>query len=308
MNCHQGFRFAIEPTVVQRHALASHCGAARYVFNWGLSLVKQRLEARVTGSAVGVPWNLPALRREWNRAKEKEAHWWRDNSKEAYSSGLDALARSLQNFSAAKRGKRRGYSAFPRFRKRGGKDSCRFTTGVIRVDDRRHVTLPRLGRLRTCEVTDTLLSRLASGTARILSATISREADRWFVSFTCEMRREIPVSNGHDDCVGVDLGVLSLATLSNGEVVAGVRALKHARRRLARLARTLSRRKKGSVRREQARAKLARAHRRVHNLRRDQLHKLTTTLAKNHGRVVVEDLNVRGMLRSARGSAARPHR
>ena len=274
----------------------------------GLSLVKQRIDARRENSDVDVPWSLPALRREWNRVKDQEADWWRENSKEAYSSGLDALARSLQNFSAAKRGKRRGHSGFPGFRKRGAKDSCRFTTGSIRVDDSRHVTLPRLGRLRTSEETDALVSRLRAGKARIIGATISREADRWFVAFTCEVKREMPVSSGHEDCVGVDLGVLRLATLSNGEMVAGVRALKSAGRRLARSARTFSRREKGSGRGRQAQVRLARAHRRVHNIRHDQLHKLTTTLAKNHGRLVIEDLNVRGMMRAARGAAVKPGR
>ena len=73
---------------------------------------------------------------------------------------------------------------FPRFRKKGrGRDSCRFTTGAIRVEDERHVRLPRVGRLRTHERTCSLLRALSRG-GRILSATISREADRWFVSFS----------------------------------------------------------------------------------------------------------------------------
>ena len=184
----------------------------------------------------------------------------------------------------------------------------RFTTGVIRVDDRRHVSLPRIGRLRTWEATTALAARLHAGTARILSATVSREADRWFVSFTCEVQRPTPTGNGHDDVVGVDLGVLRLATLSTGEAIEGPRALRRSLRRLRRLQRTVSRRCRGSARRSRARRRLARAHRRVANLRSDCLCKLTTRLAKSHGRVVVEDLNVRGMTRSARGSAERPGR
>jgi putative transposase len=88
---------------------------------------------------------LPALRRWWNRHKDELAPWWAENSKEAYNSGLDALARGLKQWSASRSGKRRGARiGFPRFRsRRRARVSCRFTTGAIRVDDRSHVVLPR---------------------------------------------------------------------------------------------------------------------------------------------------------------------
>jgi putative transposase len=93
----QAYRFALDPTPRQRRVLASHCGAARYAYNWGLQLVQERLEQRRISEDVEVPWTLPALRWEWNRAKHQVAPWWAENSKEAYSSGLDGLARALKN-------------------------------------------------------------------------------------------------------------------------------------------------------------------------------------------------------------------
>jgi putative transposase len=158
---HQACRFALDPTVAQRRALQSHCGAARFAFNWGLREVRRTLDARrierqLLGGTLTEPlsWTLPALRREWNRAKVEVAPWWAENSKEAYSSGLDALARALQAWSLSRHGERLGEQVgFPRFRKRGHRDSCRFTTGPIRIHDHRHATLPRLGRLRSCEPT-----------------------------------------------------------------------------------------------------------------------------------------------------------
>jgi putative transposase len=313
---HQAYRFALDPIAAQRRVLQSHCGAARFVFNWGLREVKRTLDARrferqLLGGALTEPlsWTLPALRREWNRSKVEVAPWWAENSKEAYSSGLDALARALQAWSQSRHGERLGERVgFPRFRKRGHRDSCRFTTGAIRVDDHRHVTLPRLGRLRSCELTCALLERVQAGTARILTATVSREADRWFVSFTCEVERMVVASNGHDDVVGVDLGVLALATLSTGERVEGPRPLRASLRRLRRAQRVVSRRRKGSARRRRAIRRLVRIHARVGNLRRHHHHTLSTRLAKSHGVVVVEDLNVRGMSRSARGTVEEPGR
>jgi putative transposase len=97
----QAYRFALGPTPRQRRALASHRGAARYAHNRGLQLVLQRLEQRRAGEDVEVPWTLPALRREWNRAKHQVAPWWAENSKEAYSSGLDGPARRRPPQSAA---------------------------------------------------------------------------------------------------------------------------------------------------------------------------------------------------------------
>lgn len=314
LTVHQAYRFSLDPTVAQRRALAGHCGAARFAFNWGLEQVRAATALRefelcmygeVRSELVG--WSLPALRREWNRNKDTVAPWWAEHSKEAYSSGLAALAAALRNWRQSRSGDRRGEPAgFPRFRKRGSHDSCRFTTGAIRVDDARRVTLPRLGQLRTAEATTALQRRLNADTARIISATVSREADRWFVSFTCVVEREVAEENGHTDTVGVDLGVHVLAALSSGELVEGPRALPASLRRLRRLQRTVSRRRKGGARRGRAVRRLARAHRRVANLRRDHLNKLTTRLAKSHGRIVVEDLNVRGMSQSARGSVDRP--
>src|SRR5690606_19800362 len=172
----QAYRFALDPTPRQERALASHVGARRFAFNWGLALVKERLEARARGEDVEVPWTLPALRREWNRQKHRVAPWWRENSKEAYSSGLDGLARALQNWSKSRQGERKGRRVgFPRFREKGrGRESVRFATGAIRVDDKSHVVLPRIGRVKTHEPTMALLRRIEAGTARILSATVAR--------------------------------------------------------------------------------------------------------------------------------------
>ena len=254
-----------------------------------------------------VGWSLPALRREWNRNKADVAPWWAANSKEAYSSGLAALAAALKNWADSRRGARAGQPVgFPCFRRRSERDSCAFTTGALRVEDTRHVTLPRIGRVRTAEATAKLLRRVTAGSARILRATVSRQADRWFVSFTCVVERTIFADNGRSDTLGVDLGVSSVATLSTGEVVPAARPLRRAQRQLRRLQRTVSRRRKGSARRRRAVARLARAHRRVANVRRHHLHVLTTRLAQSHGCLVIEDLNVRGMSRSARGTPETP--
>jgi putative transposase len=307
----QAYRFALDPTPRQQRALWSHCGAARFAYNWGLDVVKQRLDQRAAGDEVGLPWTLPALRREWNRAKEQVAPWWRENSKEAYNSGLDALARGLANWADSKAGRRKGTRVgFPqRKTKHRTRPTCRLTTGAIRVEpDRHHVVLPRIGRVKTHESTRKLARRLEVGTARILSATVSRTADRWFVSFTVEVQRQPSEHARTAGVVGVDVGIRHLAVLSTGQTIANPRPLEAAQRRLRRLNRQLARRhgarapdgtrRAPSANWRQTQQRLARAHARVANVRRDALHKLTTNLARGHRTVVVERLNVAGMARN----------
>jgi putative transposase len=301
----QAYRYALDPTPKQQRALASHCGAARFAFNWGLALVKDRMDARQAGDEVDVPWTLPRLRREWNLAKSDVAPWWEENSKEAYSSGLDSLARALKNYWDSSNGRRKGARVgFPRYKKRGrAPDTCRFTTGAIRVEpDRHHVTLPRLGKVRTHESTRKLTRRVEQHTARIRSATISRRAHRWFVSFSVELQREVPATNGKASIVGVDVGVRYLAVTAGPGLVAQIeenpRALSRNLRVLARAQRAVARRKPGSKGHEESRRQVARVHARITNIRCDALHKLTSRLARSHGTVVVEQLNVAGMLRN----------
>ncbi len=298
----QAYRFALDPVPPIERALHSHVGAKRFAFNWGLALVKSHLDATACGERVTIPWTLPALRKRWNLQKETVAPWWRENSKEAYSAGLDALARALHNYFSSRASTRRGWRVgFPKFRKRGrGRQSVRFTTGAIYVADRTHVVLPRLGRIRTHEPTTALLARLQAGTARILSATVACEGDRWYVSFGCEVARNVGRPAKPAVVIGVDAGLRQLAVLSSGEMIANPRPLRKASRKIARLNRQLARRSRGSRGWQETEGKLRRAHARTAHIRKDTMAKLTTRLAKTYGTVVVETLNVIGMCRSRR--------
>jgi putative transposase len=316
----QAYRFALDLTPSQDRAAFAHAGAARFAHNWALARVKAVMSQRAAERTYGVPddrltpavsWSLPSLRRAWNAAKAEVAPWWRECSKEAFNTGLDALARGLKNWAGSRSGKRAGRPVgFVRFKsRRRTTPSVRFTTGAIRVEpDRMHVVLPRLGRLKLHESARKLARRLEAGTARILSATVRREGGRWYVSFTAEVDRQAGAPDRPDAVVGVDVGVRHLAVLSTGELVPNPRHLGDALQRLRGLARAASRKagpdrhtgRRPSNRWRRAAARLTRAHARVSNLRRDGLHKLTTRLAATYGTVVVEDLNVAGMLRNRR--------
>ncbi|WP_282692892.1 IS607 family element RNA-guided endonuclease TnpB [Streptomyces sp. CC208A] len=322
----QAYRFALDPNAVQERALRSHCGAARAAYNWAVAWVTASWWQRRAEETYGIgeeqltewrPWSLPSLRKAFNEAKKTDprfAPWWEENSKEAYSTGLANAAAAFDNYAKSKNGKRRGKRmGAPRFKvKRKARLACRFTTGTIRVEDGRHVALPRLGTIRTHEPTVKLLARLQAGTARILSATVRHERGRWFASFQVEVKRDLERVARPEAAVGVDLGVKSLAALadSTGEIRA-VPNPKHydgALKLLRRASRTVSRRRgpdrrtgrKPSRRWEKANAARNKIHHRVANLREDALHKLTTALAAEYGTIVIEDLNVAGMLKNRR--------
>jgi putative transposase len=270
------------------------------------------------------PWSLASLRKQFNAAKRTDprfANWWEKNSKEAYNTGFANASAAFDNYAKSKNGKRRGAkTGLPRFKKKHkARLACRFTTGGIRVADRRHVTLPVLGTIRTHEPTVKLLARERAGTARILSATVRHERGRWFVSFQVEVKREITRVARPGVAVGVDLGVKVLAVMADS--AGQIRYIDNPKhhdgemKRLRRLSRRVSRRQgpavydpatKKTTRREpsyrwrKADAERSKVHHRVADLRADALHKLTTATRAEYGTVVVEDLNVAGMLKNRR--------
>jgi putative transposase len=264
--------------------------------------------AKCTGryAAEGKWYSSAELHRLWNREKKADPSlaWWGQNSKCAYQEAFRDLDRALRDFVKSKKGQRKGKRlGFPRFKKRGKcRDSFRFTTGAIRCD-RATVTLPRIGTVRTHESTRKLARRIKNGTARILSATVSRTAQRWFVSFTVEAERAVPQQHAHPgSAIGIDLGVKTLLTGADdaGSIIAipGPKPLGTALRKLRRASRTHSRQQPGSANSRKSAARLARIHAKVANVRSDALHKATTAIASRYETVVAEDLNVAGMVRS----------
>jgi putative transposase len=197
-----------------------------------LDVVKKNVDQRAAERSYGIAeneltplqgWSLPKLRKTWNRIKNDVAPWWDANSKEAYNSGLDGLARALDNWSASRSGERAGARVrFPRFKsKHRSARSVRFTTGAIGVEpDRHHVLLPRIGRIHTHESTGKLARRQAAGTARILSATVSYQAGRWWCAFQVLVADKVrPAHAGRSPhrVVGVDIGVGDLLVVATPE-------------------------------------------------------------------------------------------
>jgi len=333
----QAYRFALDPTPKQVRALASHAGAARFAHNHMLTLVKAVMDQRAAERSYGVAqdqltqalgWSLPALRKTWNARKDQVAPWWAENSKEAYNTGLDGLARALDGWSKSRTGQRAGKPVgFPKFKTARARRSVRFTTGTIRIEaDRHRITLPRLGAVRTHESTRKLARRIEAGTARVLAATAAQDsAGRWYCALQTIVEAKTRPTHARRSAhpvVGVDVGVkadalLVVATPDGTEVdrIPAPKSLTAAQSRLRALQRRAARqhgpydpatktRQVPSKRWRKTQARIGRTHAHAAAVRRNVLHKATTVLAQQHQIVVVETLNAAGM-RSAGGSRKR---
>ncbi len=288
MNVVRGYKTELDLNNEQRTACLKHAGAARFAYNWGLA--RSQEVYRATGKRPGAI----ALHKELNALKPSQFPWMYEVSKCAPQEAFRDLERAYKHFyrklKLKKSGQWKGKLGFPVFRKKSkGIGSFRLT-GSIKVFEK-SVQLPRLGRLRLHEK-----SYLPTD-AKILSATVSEQAGRWFVSIQVEEEQERPTPTP-PTAIGVDLGIKTLATCSDGTIFENPRALKHAHTRLSHLERQKSRRTKGSQNRQKICRKLAKQHARVAHIRRDATHKLTSHLVKSNALIAIEDLHVAGMLKN----------
>jgi putative transposase len=278
-------RIALDPNDVQRTYFAKACGTARFAYNWALAEWNRQY-------AAGEKTTQLELRRTLNAIKRERFPWMLEVTKNAPQMAIIQLGTAFKNFFDDCKKYARGEIAKPKirrpkFKKKGkSKDSFTVTNDQFHIDgDGIHI--PNIGSIRMCEQV-----RFAG---KILSATISRTADRWFASITVEIIHT-RTERENQAAVGVDLGVTTLATLSTGDKISGPKPHKALFGRLRRLSRSLSRKAKGSANRTKAKAKLSRLHARIANVRKDALHKLTTMLATSFSVIGIEHLNVAGMV------------
>jgi putative transposase len=301
----RGFVFEVETTRrEQRAQIAQAFGARRYAHNWALAQVKVNLDARAADPSVPpLAWNFYELRKAWNQAKPEVAPWWRCTSKEAYASGIADLVAGLHNWSEVKAGRRKGPRVgFPRFKARHrDRDRVRFTTGAMRLEpDRRHITVPVIGKLRSKENTRRLERLVAKGQARILSITLSHRGGRLVAAVQAIVVQQPRRPSQPDARCGVDVGIgPEWAVIAHDddtiERMAHPAPWKEVHQQQRRLARQVSRRTVGSRAHRHAKTKRAALDRRAANLRRQAIHTMTTRLARRYGTVVVEDLDVAAM-------------
>ncbi|VWB10617.1 DNA-cytosine methyltransferase [Burkholderia lata] len=283
----QAFKFELMPNGEQQRDMRRFAGSCRFVYNKALALQKENYEA--DGKFIGYVAMAKHLT-EWRNGGETP--WLKDAPVHPLQHALKDMERAYKNFFAKR-------AAFPKFKKRGQRDSFRYPDPKqFKLDQPNgRIFLPKLGWMRL------RLSRPVPGELR--NATVSFNAGKWYVSIQTEREVEPPVPHA-TSAIGIDVGIARFATMSDGTFVAPLNSFKKHEARLRRCQRAMSRKVKFSNNWKKAKARVQRIHARIGNARRDYLHKATTTISKNHAMVCIEDLQVRNMSRSAAGSIDAP--
>jgi len=226
---------------------------------------------------------------------------WRNSHETAWlkDAPVHPLQHSLKDLERAYRNFFEKHADFPRFKKKWQSDSFRYPDPKqIKLDQTNNrIFLPKLGWLRYRN------SREVLGELR--NVTISQSGGKWFVAIQTQREVEKSVHPAHS-IVGIDVGIARFATLSDGTYIEPINSFKQLQTALAREQREMSRKVKFSCNWKKAKAKVAKLHQRIARVRQDFLHKTSTAISKNHAMVVIEDLKVSNMSRSASGTREAP--
>ena len=282
----QAFKYELMPNGEQQRQMRRFAGSCRFVFNKALALQQTRHEQGEKKLSYA---GLCKALTEWKA--QPETLWLKETHSQPLQQTLKDLERAYANFFEKR-------ADFPRFKKKGQSDSFRFPQGIKLDQGNSRVFLPKLGWIRYRKSRDVL--------GEVRSATVSQSGGKWFVSILTERTVEKPIPQG--GAVGIDVGIARFATLSDGSFVEPLNSFRKHEARLRRYQRDMSRKTKFSSNWKKAKVKVQKIHTRIANVRKDFLHKASATISKNHALVVVEDLKVSNMSRSAKGTVDAPGR
>lgn len=263
-------------TSAQEQYFVRCCGVARFTYNWALAEWKRQYEA-------GEKPNAFALEKQFNAIKREQFPWATEVTSLAAATGFRNLGKAFKNFFAKR-------TQYPKFKSKAVTKPAFYAARQLefRVEGVR-IRLPIIGWVDMAEPL-----RFPGQT---YTASVTKEADGWYVVVMVETERVLQRERDLG-AVGVDLGIANFAVLSTGEKLPALKPNRAAEARICRLSRSLSRKVKGGKNRAKAKTKLTRLHQRVARVRNDAHHKLSTRLAQNFSTVVVERLNVKGMMRN----------
>lgn len=274
----KAFKFEIMPNGAQIRKMKQFCGCSRFVFNRALVYRNEQYEA---DKSFKFSYNKIAnLLPEWKR----ELTWLKDCHSQVLQQALKDLESSFKNFFAKR-------SDFPKFKRKGEKDSFRFPQGCKLEQQNNRIYLPKIGWIRYRNSRDVV--------GEIKNVTVSRKCGKWYISVQTEFEQKTPQPKGGE--IGIDMGIVRFATLSNGEHFEPINAFKNLKGKLAKLQRRLKNKVKFSQNWQKLKAKIAKLHHKIAHCRKDFLHQTSSKISKNHAVVYVEDLQVTNMSKSAKG-------
>ena len=292
-------KIELVPNKKQEEYFVKACGVARFSYNWALEQWNKQYQAYKQDNSLPKP-NEFDLRKQLNAIKQEQYPFLLEVTKCASQQAIKNLGKAFVSFFKKQ-------TKYPKFQRKGRNDSFYMDNSVIEVAGKK-IRIPKLGWVKMRENIRFY--------GNIMSATISRTADKWFVSIQIAIEiNPQPKAIENQEAVGVDLGVTDLAILSDGTKFSGSKPLKKSLKKLKRLSKSLSKKQrveevytdKNGVEKKRkvpsknylkAKTKLAREHAKVANIRKDSLHKITTYIVQKYDIICIEDLNVKGMMQN----------
>lgn len=291
MKCYRFYRFELMPSELQEGQLRNFAGACRYVYNKALTINEER---DMYGDQPLGSFEMGKLLTEWRRSGETA--WLKEAPAAAQQQALRHLEYAYTSYF-------KGRAGAPKFKKKYKNDSVTFmfreegSRGCKLDQGNSRIRLQKLGWIRYRKSREIL--------GAIKNATVKLRCGKWFVYVRSELENQV-LERGGDEPIGIDVGIKRFATMSDGAFVEPVNSFKKHEKRLRKAQQSLSRKKRRSKNWYKAVKKVAHIHARIADVRKDFLHKLSTTISKNHAVVVVEDLKIANMTRSARGTVEDP--
>ena len=267
--------------------MRQYSGCCRFVWNKALALEKETYETE--GKRLGY-CKLAGLLREWK--KEESTSFLSEAHSQILQQSLKDLDRAYKNFFEKR-------AEEPKFKKKGVHDSFRYPQGFKVDESNSRIYLPKIGWVKYRN------SRAILGKPKQI--TVSQTAGKWYVSIQTE-REIVEPKHPSTTAVGIDMGIKRFAALSDGTYVAPINSFRKYEAKLCKAQQKLSKKQKGSKNCQKQKLKVQKLYRKIANVRKDFLHKLSTIISKNHAMVVMEDLRVRNMSRSASGTVEQPGR
>jgi len=283
----QAFKYELNLIGSHVRELYRIAGSCRFVYNKALALQMARYEQ---GEKKLTYAGLCKELTDWRN--QPDYSWLKDSPSQALQQSLKDLERAYQNFFDKR-------ADFPRRKKRGTKDAFRFPQGIKLDQDNSRIYLPKLGWVRYRN------SRSIEG--EIKNVTISRSCQKWYVSIQTEREVDEVIHSATTD-VGIDMGVVHLAILSNGQFFESNNKLKHYQKKIAAHQKKTRKKKKFSRNWKKEQQKIGRLHQKMSFIRKDDLHKTSHMISKNHAMICLEDLQVKNMSKSASGTLEIPGR
>ena len=279
----QAYKFELMPNGEQTRSMRRFVGACRFVYNRALAWQKEQYELnpKIKFSYLVLQNQLPNLK------KDEQTSWLKEIPSQALQCALRDLESAYKNFFAKR-------ASFPRFKKKGVRDSYRYPQGFKVEECNNRLFLPKLGWVRYRK------HRNIEGIPKNL--TISQQGGKWYASIQTEREVETPL-HPSTTAAGIDVGVAKFATLSSGEIFEPKNSFRNKVQRLAWYQRAMSRKTKFGKNWQKAKRKINKLHTTIANIRRDYLHKTSTAISKNHAMIVIEDLQIRNMSKSSKGTS-----